>query len=49
MQKIRQGDWFQTYFNFLKKLYMRQKQVMCNLLLIFCDSPQIGTQKKETV
>ena len=31
-------------FIFLKKLNMRQKQVVCNLVSIYVDSPQLGMQ-----
>ena len=29
---------------FLEKLYMRQKLMICNLVLIYFDSPQLGIQ-----
>ena len=50
MQKMRQRGYFQTsFFGFLKKPYMRQKQVICRLVSIYLDSPQIGMRYKKTV
>ena len=37
MQKMRQEYQFHTSFRFLKKLYMRQQQVVCSLVLIYFD------------
>ena len=31
---------------FFNKFYMRQKQVVCSLVLIYFDSPQLGIQGK---
>ena len=39
---MRLGDEFQTSFCFLEKLYMRQKQVVCSLVSIYFDRPQLG-------
>ena len=49
MAKMRQWDYFQTSFYFLKKLNMRWKQVVCSLVLIYFDNPQIAIQLKQTV
>ena len=46
---MRQGDQFQTSFYFLKKLDMRSKQVVCSLVSIYSDSPQLAIQEKQTV
>ena len=35
MQKIRQGDYFQTSFYFLQKFHMRWKQGICSLVSIY--------------
>ena len=37
---------FQTSCCFLKKFYMRQKQLVCGLVSITFDSPQLGKQKQ---
>ena len=42
MQKMRQGGQFQTSFCFLEKLYIRHKQVVCSLVAIYFDYPQLG-------
>ena len=40
---MRQGDQFQTSFGyFLKKLFMRSKQVVRALVSIYFDSPRLG-------
>ena len=39
MQKIRKRDKLQTSFYFLKKLYIRQKQVICILVSIYFEGP----------
>ena len=41
------GDQFQTTFCFLKKLYISEKQVVCNLVSIYFDSRQISIQQKQ--
>ena len=45
---MRQGDEFQTSFCFLKKLYMRKKQVVYTLFPIYFDNLQLGILYKET-
>ena len=40
MQKMWQRYYFQTSL-FLKKLNMRWKQVVCSLVLVYFDSPQL--------
>ena len=44
MQKMGQESQFQTSFCFLKKLYMRQKQVVYSLVAVYFESPQLGIQ-----
>ena len=48
IQKTRQGNQFQTPFCFLKKLCIRQKKVVCSLISLYFDSPQISIQQKQT-
>ena len=47
MKKISQGDWFQTPFCFFKKFYIRQKQVVRILVLIYFGRPQLGHRLKQ--
>ena len=35
-------------FYFLKKLNTRQKQVVCGLVSVYFDSPQLAIQEKQT-
>ena len=44
MQKMRQGDQFQTSFYFLKRLYMRKKLAVYSLVSVHFDSPQLDMQ-----
>ena len=44
MQKIRQGDYFETPF--LKK-QKSERQVVCSLVSMYFDSPQLGIQYKQ--
>ena len=46
---MRQGDWFQTSFSFLKELKMREKQVVCILVSLFFDSLTLDMQQKQTI
>ena len=45
---MRQEDQFQNSFCFLQNLYMMSKPVVCSLLSIYIDSPQLGIQLKQT-
>ena len=47
MQKMWQGEQF--LFRFFKELYIRQKQVVCSLISIYFDSPQLDIQSKQTI
>ena len=46
---MRQRNQFQTAFCFFKKLNIRQKQVVCSLISLYFDSPQISVQQKQTL
>ena len=46
---MRQADQFHTSICFLKKIYMRQKQMICSLVSITFDSPQVGKQLKQNI
>ena len=46
---MREGDSLQTSFCFLKKLYMRKKEMTCNLVSITFDCPQLGKQLKQKI
>ena len=43
---MRQRDRFKTNICFLKKLYVRLKQMVSILVLIYCDGPQLGHRIK---
>ena len=45
---MRQGDYLQTSFCFLKILYEKKKQVVSNLVLIHCGSHSLGDAIKRT-
>ena len=42
-------DQFQSSFCFLRKLYMRQKQVVGYSVSMYFESPQLDLQEKQTV
>ena len=42
MQKMRQGDWLQTPFQFLRKIYISSKQRVRTLFLISFGRPPLG-------
>ena len=46
MQKMRQGDKFQTFFCFSKKLYMKWS---AGLTSIYSDSHELATRQKQIV
>ena len=41
---MRQEDQFQIFFYFLENLYMREKQTVCSIVLIYFDSSQLDIQ-----
>ena len=44
---MRQGHLFQTAFCFLKKLYVRQKQVVGRLISLYFDIPKLAYNRNK--